>query len=71
MDRMLLSPPLAFIVVLSATLFLSFLFSKISFKPKKAAQAARKNLTRAEKIIMTIQSSLTTAIFLPLLFSLQ
>lgn len=35
MDKILLSPPVAFIVILGATILLSFLFSKISFKPKK------------------------------------
>jgi NADH:ubiquinone oxidoreductase subunit 3 (subunit A) len=36
MDKILLSPPMAFIVILIATTALSFLFSKIfSFKPKK------------------------------------
>jgi NADH:ubiquinone oxidoreductase subunit 3 (subunit A) len=35
MDKILLSPPLAFIVILGATILLSFLFSKVSFKPKK------------------------------------
>jgi len=49
MDKLLVSPPVVFIIILFASLFLSYLFSRLSFKPKKTAADAGKSYACGEE----------------------
>jgi NADH-quinone oxidoreductase subunit A len=49
MDKWLLSPPVAFIIVLTACFLLSRLFSKLSFRPKSHSMGEGESYACGEK----------------------
>ncbi len=48
MDKLLVSPPIVFIILLISSLFLSYLFSKLSFKTSNPADDAGKSYACGE-----------------------